>query len=165
MCWSWFLLGHVHLNLCQKHKLRVANEVNNPFYGPDPTLGIVYFSSWKSYELRVAIMRNALESGVEITKREKEQKQSDSRISWKKVKKKKNIQEIQARKEESHLHKWRKKGNNKVKEYGKLGKIKWWKVEGLVDRSRREKKSLSIPKYTLPDPEPMLQAKKVLSLS
>ena len=26
-----------------------------------------------------------------------------------KVKKKKNIQEIQARKEESHLHKWRKK--------------------------------------------------------
>ena len=27
-----------------------------------------------------------------------------------KVKKKKNIQEIPARKEESHLHKWRKKG-------------------------------------------------------
>ena len=41
-----------------------------------------------------------------------------------KVKKKKNIQEIQSRKEESHLHKLRKKGNSKVKEYEKLGKIK-----------------------------------------
>ena len=39
--------------------------------------------------------------------------------------KKKNIQEIQARKEESHLHKRRKKRENlKVKEYEKLGKIK-----------------------------------------
>ena len=46
-----------------------------PFYGPDPTLGIVYFDLWQSHELRVAIMRNALESGVERTKRsEKEQK-------------------------------------------------------------------------------------------
>ena len=52
----------------------VANELNNPFYGPDPTLGIVQFYSWQSHELRVAIMRNALESGVETTKREKEQK-------------------------------------------------------------------------------------------
>ena len=48
--------------------------VNNLFYGPDPTLGIVYFDSWKSYELRVAIMMNTLENGVERTKREKEQK-------------------------------------------------------------------------------------------
>ena len=47
--------------------------VNNPFYGPDPTLGIVYFDSWHIYELRVAIMRNALESRVERAKREKEQ--------------------------------------------------------------------------------------------
>ena len=54
-------------------KLRLANAVNNPFYGPDPTLGIVYFDSWQSHELRVAIMRNALKSGVERTKREKEQ--------------------------------------------------------------------------------------------
>ena len=45
-----------------------------PCRGPDPTVGIVYFDSWKSHEWRVAIMRNALESGVERTKREKEQK-------------------------------------------------------------------------------------------
>ena len=64
----------MHLSLCPKHKLRVANEVNNLRYGPDSTLGIVYFDLWQSHELRVAIMRNALESGVERTKREKEQK-------------------------------------------------------------------------------------------
>ena len=57
-----------------KHKLRVANAVNNLRYVPDPTLGIVYLDSWLSNELRVAIMRNALESRVERTKREKEQK-------------------------------------------------------------------------------------------
>ena len=54
----------MHLSLCQKHKLRVANEVNNLRYGPDPTLGIGYLDSWQSHELRVAIMRNALESRV-----------------------------------------------------------------------------------------------------
>ena len=54
--------------------LRVANAVNNLRYGPDPTLGIGYLDSWQSHELRVAIIRNALESGVERTKREKEQK-------------------------------------------------------------------------------------------
>ena len=64
----------MHLSLCQKHKLRVANEVNNLRYGPDPTLGIVYFDLSQSHELRVTIMRNALESGVERIKREKEQK-------------------------------------------------------------------------------------------
>ena len=64
----------MHLNLCQKHKLRVAHAVNNLRYGPDSTLGIVYLDSLQSHELRVAIMRNALESGVERTKREKEQK-------------------------------------------------------------------------------------------
>ena len=58
------LLGHVHLSLCQKHKLRVANEVKNLRYGPDPTLGIVYFDSWQSQEWRVAIMSNAVGSGV-----------------------------------------------------------------------------------------------------
>ena len=42
-----------------------------------------------------------------------------------KVKKKKNIQEIQTRKEESHLHKWKRRENSKVKEYEKLGEIKW----------------------------------------
>ena len=64
----------MHLSLCQKHKYRVANEVNNLRYGPDPTLGIVYLDAWQSHELGVAIMKNALESGVERTKREKEQK-------------------------------------------------------------------------------------------
>ena len=64
----------MHLSLVQKHKLRVANAVNNLRYGPDPTLGIVYFDSRQIHELRVAIMRNAIESGVERTKREKEQK-------------------------------------------------------------------------------------------
>ena len=49
MCWPWSLLGHVHLSLCQKHKLRVANAVNNLCYGPDPTLGIVYLDSWQSH--------------------------------------------------------------------------------------------------------------------
>ena len=64
----------MHLSLCQKHKLRVANAVNNFRYDSDPTLGIVYLDSPQIHELRVAIMRNALESGVERTKREKEQK-------------------------------------------------------------------------------------------
>ena len=48
--------------------------MNNLRYGPDPTLGIVYLDSWQSHELRVDIMRNALESEVEKIKREKEQK-------------------------------------------------------------------------------------------
>ena len=74
MCYPWSLLGHVHLSLCQKHKLRVSNAVNNIRYGPDQTLGIVYLDSWLSLELMVAIMRIALESGVERTKRKKEEK-------------------------------------------------------------------------------------------
>ena len=105
MCWPWSLPEHVHLSLCQKHKLRVANVVNNLRYVPDPTLGIVYLDSWRSHELRVTIMRNALESGVERTKREKEQNKVTQELVERKVKKKKNLQEIQARKEESHLHK------------------------------------------------------------
>ena len=36
----------------------------------------------------------------------------------------KKKQEIQAIKEESHSHKWKKRENNKVKEDGKLDKIK-----------------------------------------
>ena len=63
----------MHLSLCQKHKLRVANAVNILRYGPDPTLAIVYIDTWQIHELRVATMRNALESGVERTKKEKEQ--------------------------------------------------------------------------------------------
>ena len=61
----------MHLSLCQKHKMRVANAVNNPFYGCDLSLNIVFFDSWQSHELRMGIIRNALESGVERTKRDK----------------------------------------------------------------------------------------------
>ena len=56
-----------------------------------------------------------------------------------KVKKNKILQEIQVRKEESHLHKWKRRENSKVKEYEKLGKIKWDKVEVLDDMSMRAK--------------------------
>ena len=77
MSWPWSLLGHVHLSLWQKHKLRVANAVNNPFYGPDPTLGIVYFDSWQSHELRVAIMRNALEMGL----KEQSERKNKSKVN------------------------------------------------------------------------------------
>ena len=94
----------------------MVNEVKNPFYGPDPTLGIVYFESWQSHELRVAIMRNALESGVERTKERKNKRKVTQALVERKLKKKKNRQEIQARKEESHLHKCRKMENSKVKE-------------------------------------------------
>ena len=48
--------------------------MNNLRYGPKPTLGIVYLESWQSHELRVAVLRNALESGVERTKRERKNK-------------------------------------------------------------------------------------------
>ena len=57
----------MHLSLCQKHKLRVDNAVNNLFCVPDPTLGIVYFDSWQIHELRVAIMSNVPKSGFERT--------------------------------------------------------------------------------------------------
>ena len=95
----------MHLSLCQKHKLRVANAVNNLRYGPDPTLGIVYLDSWQSHELRVAIMRNALELGSKEQRERKNKSKVTQELVERKVKKKKNIQEIQARKEESHLHK------------------------------------------------------------
>ena len=43
-------------------------------------MGIVYFDSWQSHELRVAIMRNALESGVERIKRKKRQNRKKSHL-------------------------------------------------------------------------------------
>ena len=58
-----------------------ANAVNNLRYGPDPTLGIVYLDSWQSHELRVATMRNALESGVERTKRESLTQMKEEKIA------------------------------------------------------------------------------------
>ena len=50
-------------------------------------------------------MRNALESGVERTRERKNKSKVTQELVERKVKKKKNIQVIQARKEESHLHK------------------------------------------------------------
>ena len=44
--------------------------------GPETTLGIMYLDSCQSHELRVAFFRNSLESGVERTKRDKQQKKS-----------------------------------------------------------------------------------------
>ena len=74
----------MHLCLCQKHKLRVANAVNNLRYGPDPTLGIVYLDSWQSHELRVAIMRNALESGL----KEQRERKNKSKVTQESVERK-----------------------------------------------------------------------------
>ena len=52
--------------------------------------------------------------------------------------------------------------NSKVKKYEKPGERKWQKVACLADMSRREKSHWNIPKYTLSDPESMLQAISVL---
>ena len=70
----------MHLSLCQKHKLRVANAVNNLRYGPDPSLGIVYLDSWQSHELRVAIMRNALKMGVKEQRERKNKSKVTQRL-------------------------------------------------------------------------------------
>ena len=74
----------MHLSLCQKHKLRVANALNNLRYGPDPTLGIVYLDSWQSHELRVATIRNVLESWVE----EQRERKNKSKVTQELVEKK-----------------------------------------------------------------------------
>ena len=52
----------------------------------------MYFDSWQGHELRVAIMRNALESGVDRKKSKVTQELVERNV------KKKNIQEIQVRK-------------------------------------------------------------------
>ena len=77
-----------------------------PFYDPDPTLGIVYFDSWQSHELRVAIMRNALENGVERIMREKNKSKLTQELVEIKVQK---IYKKYKPKKKSHLHKWSKK--------------------------------------------------------
>ena len=69
MCWTWSLLGHVHLSLCQKRKLRVDNAVNNLFVA---LTQLWILCTLTHGLLRVDIMRNALESVVKRTKRDKE---------------------------------------------------------------------------------------------
>ena len=68
-------------------------------------MSIVNLDSWKSHELRVAVITNTPESGVERMKRKKEQNRSDQKIS--------------------HLHirirKEKQQDNKKIK---KLGEIK-----------------------------------------
>ena len=49
-------------------------------------------------------MRNALESGVEEQRERKNKSKVTQELVEIKVKKNKNIQEVQARKEQSHLH-------------------------------------------------------------
>ena len=65
------------------------------------------------------------------------------------VKKKKNIQEIQARKEESHLHTYEeRRKNSTVKAYEKLGKIndkKWYVYLICQGRKKVTKLYLNIP--------------------
>ena len=60
--------------------------------------------------------------------KEQRERENKSKVTQelveRKVMKKKNIQEIQARKEESHLHNEERRENSKVKEYEKLGEIK-----------------------------------------
>ena len=46
----------------------------------------MYIDSWQSHELRVAIMRNALENGVERTKGEKEKSKVTQELVEKKSK-------------------------------------------------------------------------------
>ena len=47
----------MHLDLGQKHKLRVANvkKKSNLNLGPDPTSDIVHLNQWKINKLRVAM--------------------------------------------------------------------------------------------------------------
>ena len=77
----------MHLILCQKHKLRVANAVNNLRYGPDPSLGIVYLDSWQSHELRVAVLKNALKVGLKEQRERKNKSKVTQELVERKVKK------------------------------------------------------------------------------
>ena len=66
-----------------------------------------------------------LKVGLKEQRERKNKSKVTQELFERKVKEKKNIQEIQARKEESHLHKWKRRENSKMKEYDKSGEIKW----------------------------------------
>ena len=68
----------------------------------------MYLNSWQGHELKVAVMRNTLESEVEKIMREKEQKESYSRKVESEVKKIGKFKNT--RKEKSHSHKTKKEG-------------------------------------------------------
>ena len=72
-------------------------------------MGIVNLDSWQSHDLRVSVIRNTPESGVERMKRKKEQNRSDEKKYTKK----------------SHFHIRIRKGKQQdKKKIEKLGEIK-----------------------------------------
>ena len=75
-------------------------------------------------------MRNALESGVERTKVKWLKNQLKEKRN-KKLKNKYNKYK-QEKKRVTYINEERRE-NSKVKEYEKLGEIKWWKVVCLAD--------------------------------
>ena len=68
-------------------------------------MGIVYLDSWQSHELRVAVLKNALKVGLKEQRERKNKSKVTQEIVERKGKKKRNIQELQTRKEKSYLHK------------------------------------------------------------
>ena len=65
-------------------------------------MGTVYLDSWQSHELRVAVLKNALKVGL----KEQRERKNKSKVTQELFeKKKRNIQELQMRKEKSYLHK------------------------------------------------------------
>ena len=109
MCWPWSLLGHVHLSLCQKHKLWVANTVNNLFMALTQLWVLCSLTHGKDMSWGWLLWGMLWKVGL----KEQRERNNKSKITQELVErkvKKKNIQDIQARKEESQFHKWRKKG-------------------------------------------------------
>ena len=106
---AWSLLGHVHLSLCQKHKLRVANAVNNLFMVLTQLWVLCSLTYGKSMSWGWLLWGMLLKVGLNEQIERKNKSKVTQEFVERKLKKKKNIQELQTRKEESHLHKWRKK--------------------------------------------------------
>ena len=65
-----------------------------------------------------------LKVGLKEQRERKNKSNVTQELVERKVKKKKNIQEIQARKEGSHLHKWRKKGKQQGERIWETGQNK-----------------------------------------
>ena len=77
----------------------------------------MYLDSWQSHELRVAVLRNALESGVERTK-------NKSKVTQELVEKKKKYSRITNKKRKESLTQMKKEGKQQGERIGKLGQIK-----------------------------------------
>ena len=85
---------------------------------------LVYLDSWQIHELRVATMRNALESGVERTKRKKNISKVTQELVERTVRKRKIYKKYKQEKKRVTYTNEERRENNKVKEYEKLGEIK-----------------------------------------